>query len=523
MRLLISFLSGLLCALPLLWDSLGFLSWVAAVPFLCVILTAEKPRYRDGVLFSLGYYGCLYHWFLYLYPLDFAGLNSLESVAVIAVAWIGLTLLAGLEMALLPVIVRITNCKNCKYAAIVTPPVIGAAFCLLEWGQTQTWLGVPYFRLALSQTGCLPMLQSASLFGSLFTGFLIITVNGYLSQALLAYRRKMPAYRRLAVIGVCLISLNFAGGAISLACRNKPEENVRVACIQGNILSGEKWSGMTASVMLDRYLTLSEQAMTEADAELIVWPETALNIPLNRKPDTMRRIEDFARRNEVTLFVGAFFLPASGDVYNAIYCFYPDGTVGQTPYCKQHLVPFGEYLPIPEIIRFLIPPLAELNLFADPLTPGTDATVQSTQWGGAGGLICFDSIYETLSLHAVQNGAEIIVLSTNDSWYRDSAGVYQHNRHAVLRAVETGRYIARAANTGISSIISPDGSVQSSLAPLVEGYITGDVAFLQTRTLYSYIGNTFVLVCGLLCLTCTALCRVRRKRDPEPPQTSFPN
>ena len=137
--------------------------------------------------------------------------------------------------------------------------------------------------------------------------------------------------------------------------------------------------------------------------------------------------------------------------------------------------------------------------------------------GKIGGLICFDSIYETLTLDSVREGAQLLALATNDSWYQDSAAVYQHNRHAVLRAVESGRYIVRAANTGISSIIRPTGEITASLAPLKAGVVTGDVYFRSDRTVYSIVGNVIVLFCGawLLCGAAGAIrARYRKKRRP---------
>lgn len=108
------------------------------------------------------------------------------------------------------------------------------------------------------------------------------------------------------------------------------------------------------------------------------------------------------------------------------------------------------------------------------------------------GLVCFDSIYETLTLSSVRDGANLMILSTNDSWYRDSAAVYQHNGHAVLRAVESGRCFVRAANTGISSVISAKGEIKTYLEPLVDGYVAADVTFSTERTPYSCVGDLIV-------------------------------
>jgi apolipoprotein N-acyltransferase len=142
-----------------------------------------------------------------------------------------------------------------------------------------------------------------------------------------------------------------------------------------------------------------------------------------------------------------------------------------------------------------MPFLAEMNLFDGTLEAGEDPAILETEFGSFGRLICYDSIYESLSRDSVANGAEILLLSTNDSWYKDSPAVYMHNAHSKLRAVENGRYVLRAANTGVSSIINPLGETEEELGPLLTGYVTGKVHFSSERTLYSYIGDSFIFVC----------------------------
>jgi apolipoprotein N-acyltransferase len=111
---------------------------------------------------------------------------------------------------------------------------------------------------------------------------------------------------------------------------------------------------------------------------------------------------------------------------------------------------------------------------------------------GLGCLICFDSIYEQLTYESVRDGAEIICLSTNDSWFSDSAALYMHNAQAQLRAIENRRYVARAANTGISTVINSRGEVIGELGPLVDGRVTATAYANDSMSLCTVIGNGFV-------------------------------
>lgn len=146
-------------------------------------------------------------------------------------------------------------------------------------------------------------------------------------------------------------------------------------------------------------------------------------------------------------------------------------------------------------IRTFLPIFLELNLIEDPLGEGTDANVFDTDLGKIGGIICFDSIFPALSVDSVRNGAELLVVSTNDSWFGDSGALRQHNHQSELRAIETGRYVVRSANTGVSSIITPEGEYLAEIPPLTEDYATAEVYMRSDKTLYTVIGDLFSYVC----------------------------
>ena len=147
----------------------------------------------------------------------------------------------------------------------------------------------------------------------------------------------------------------------------------------------------------------------------------------------------------------------------------------------------------------LIPSLAELNLWASDLSAGQDATVVTAEGGRYGFLICFDSIYEELTRDSVRDGAGLMIISSNDSWFYDSAAVYQHKSQGQLRAIESGRYVVRAANTGISTVVSPTGELLAWIDPLTAGYAVADVEMRENHTLYTVIGNLFVYLCIAFC------------------------
>lgn len=486
MSYLMMLICGILTALPYIFDFLFFLPYFSLAP-LFIIAIKKKAAYRHGLVFCIGYFTVVYHWFAYLYPLDFAGFDKIGGLLVIAFAILGMSLMQSIGTALVPFIYRrIVKDRHPLFA----PFAAAALWMISEWGQNFFWFGVPWARLAVGQHKILPIIQSASVIGSLGVSFIIVLISGFIALCYLK-RGEKTRVRAYALTAAAIFVCNFAFGVISLCIPSRPENTFPVAVIQGNISSSDKWADDSVSNSIAVYTALTRKAVSENGAELVVWPETVIISCLCNDISSLQAISSLASSLETHIAVGAFFTE-NGKDYNSVYLFMPDGTVNDTVYSKRHLVPFGEYLPAPGLINAVLPFLSEMNLFSDPLTEGDGSKLFDTELGKVGALVCFDSIYEGLALDSVRDGAEIIILSTNDSWYKDSAAVYQHNGHAVLRAVENGRYVIRSANTGISTVINDKGKIISKLPPLTEGYICTNSSAYSHRTPFSLIGNTIV-------------------------------
>ncbi len=499
-------ISAALTSLSLIFHPLALFAFVSISPFFYVLYNAANKKiklrraYLYGLLWSFVYYIINYHWFTYLYPMEFMDITPLEALGLIALCWLGLSLFQTLEMAFIALAYRGT-----AYHRFLSPVLFASIWTVFEYLQTLTWTGVPWARLSLSQVGFLPALQSASLFGSLFVSFIIVLVNGYLALAFIEFKNSGIKAKKTviyALVALSVFSLNIIFGLFCMGLhRENKERAVKVALIQGNISSNDKWQ-MSARDSLELYVKMTyeasekEKSQTDGDAaggiDFVVWPETVINYHMMNDEEAVDSVKALAKDTGAVILVGTFDSDESNE-YNAIIAFFPDGSVDSNPYYKQHLVPFGEYLPMKGFIKTFLPMLASMNMFEDEITPGTDSAVIETEKGAVGRLICFDSIYQSLARKSVKDGAEIIMLSTNDSWYTNSAAVYQHNSHAVLRAIENRRWIVRAANTGISSVITSSGETVEYLPPLVDGYMVQTAYMTSSRSLYSYVGDIFVL------------------------------
>ncbi|MBE6634222.1 MAG: apolipoprotein N-acyltransferase [Ruminococcaceae bacterium] len=511
---------AMLTALTLVIPQIGLLEWFSMIPLFCAVFfngdNHEKSPFRAygyGFLTIFLYYFVIYHWFVALYPLEFAGLEPAAAIAVILAGWLGLSLLQALPGGLIFVAYAAWNrTQTVSKHPILKPLLFSALWIVFEWSSTLGWTGVPWGRLCLGQAELLPMLQSASLFGSYGVSLLILLVNGLLAYALF-YRLKETLCCALAA-GLFLGNLLF--GVIRVNTDFSDGIGVKAAVIQGNINSHEKWTANSDDRMMQIYGDLTREA-AEQGARLIVWPETTITRSLNRSQSMRQFVSELARETNVTLLVGALYYDDTSETeYNSLYLVTSNGEISEQRYDKRHLVPFGEYVPMRSLFTLLIPPLAELSILGEDLSAGKDPALLTTEWGEIGSLICFDSIYETLTLDSLRQGANLLVISSNDSWFFDSAAVYQHQSHARLRAVESGKYLVRSANTGISTVMTPSGELLAWIPPLEEGYAVCDVYFTDRATLYSVIHNLLVWLCiafvaGIPALE-TALRFLRRRR-----------
>ena len=513
LRIPLLYLGGLLAALPVSFTQVSFLACFSFVPMLLMLLPdllspmlPHRPRayYGYGMAFCMGYFMMTFHWFTSLYPLDFVtGMTPGVAILVILAACIGLPLLQSLGFSFLfYLLARLSRTRLVQRLPLLLPLLFACGWVTFAYTQTLTWAGVPWgAQVALSQHQNLLMVSSASLFGSYFVTFVLMAINAFLACAAIAHRKNEKRTERIfALVALCIFLSNLTLGAIIHYLPQKTNGTVKVAALQGNISSAEKWSGQID--MLSVYRHLAYDAAKEG-AQIMVWPETALPYNLAGDGYALAVVKDIAKRTNALQIIGSYYYETdeagAQQRYNALYTVSPSGEVGETLYRKQHPVPFGEYVPMERLIRTLLPFLADLDMLKDGSTtvPGTSPALFETEFGSLGGLICFDTIYESLARKSVAAGAELLVIGTNDSWFFDSAAVYQHNGQAVLRAIENGRAVVRAANTGISSITTGKGEIIDFIPPLIDGQITAEVSLSSQKTLYTCIGDTFVVLAAI--------------------------
>ncbi len=482
-------ISAALTSLTLYSKYLFFLTWISIIP-LCYFLIKHsdciKHCFFTVLLWGFTYYILLYTWFWSLHPLEFMGFDNQQSIIGVITIWLSISIAQSLQMSLLGLVYGLIKPKG-----VWTVFVLGALWVVLEWVQGYGTFAMNWGRLALSQYFFLPNIQSASLFGSLFISFLIICVNG-LFALYLRSRLTGKANRAFYIAAAAVLIVNMTFGLIRIPIVNnylKNRQTVNIATIQMNYPSEIKWQTPQSEVF-EAYYNMTLTAI-EDGAQIIIWPETTITLPLE---DTWyyNDLASLTKDKNVYMFVGGYHEDEEGNLYNSIFGFYPDEEQN-TIYNKRQLVPFGEYLPYEDFLsRFKS--LEQLNLSEDAVTQGEKGVVFRTEYGNFSGLICFDSLFQRFSYEQVREGAQVLFISTNDSWYIKSQSIYQHFGHAVLRAVENNRFLIRSANAGVSGVISSTGQTIKSIPTYTSDYILEKVPLIDRKTLYTMTGDLIAYI-----------------------------
>ncbi len=364
-------------------------------------------------------------------------------------------------------------------------------------------IGFPWVTSYITQHRFTVGIQSASIFGAMFITFLIILINILISYAVICERRdKLIALASAATIFIS----NTLYGVITIYASNDRAENVQLkaAVYQDNNSSYDKWSSSSRDVC-DHFISDMERYFEQGnEADIILLSETVftVNFDTNRAYNSgsaryiAEKLTDFTKKHDCTIIFGGFSDDEDGE-YNSLFMV-ENGEFNKTVYNKRTLVPFGEYLPFENVLKKILPVLENFNLSGSYLLPGKASNVFESEAASIGSIVCYDSIFSYNTRESVSDGAQLIVLSTNDSWYNDSSAIYQHYAQSAFRAVETGRYLLRSASTGVSGIIDNHGKTIASSNIFEKTIVSGEVEKRTETTLFVKYGYGYLYILALL-------------------------
>jgi apolipoprotein N-acyltransferase len=459
---------------PLGWFPLAVLA--LAVLFHGWRTATPRQAFAQGGLFGLGYFGAGISW-VYV-SVHVYGHVAAPVSALVAALFI---LLMSLYPALLGYLLR-------RYLpgqdGGVLAGAMPAGWLLAEWLRGWLFSGFPWLNIGASQVDS-PLAGYLPLLGEYGTGWLVALSAGLL-VALLHTRRRLPPV-------VLLVAIWSGGWLLARVEWVQPRgEAITVNLVQGNVAQEQKWLPENLQETLVLY---AELTFAGTPADLVVWPETAIPAFYHQVDEGyLPALEERLEERQTSLLTGIPVLEREHwEYYNAILAL--DGE--QALYFKQHLVAFGEYLPLRWLIGDTLDALAVPN--AD-FTPGR-AGQPLLQAAGypVGTSICFEVAFGGL-IAATVPGAALLVNVSNDGWFGDSLAPHQHLEIARVRASETGRPLLRATNTGISAIIDPHGRITARSPQFRQTVVRGRVQPMQGATPFVRYGNVPVLGFALLCL-----------------------
>lgn len=474
--------------------------WLALLaPALLIALWGRSASAREGAwlgfCFGLGLYAAG-TWWLYI---SIRGFGDAPIAVALAVMGSLVLIMAGYQ-ALLGYVVRRWLAPASLAGRLLWVP---AAWVLLEWWRGWFLTGFPWMSLGYSQTdtwlaglapvGGVPLVSLALLMGA---------------GALLCLWQARGAQRAAALVALVLPwTLALSLQRVEWTTPAGPARSV--AILQGAIPQDMKWLASNQQNILDTYARLHQQAL---GADLILWPESALPDVANRLSGYIGGIWSQAERNGSDVVMGVMRVEVEDDPADARYFNSMLALAGDEPafYDKRQLVPFGEFFPVPQFVR------SWMRLMSLPHSDFTRGAPRQQPFAVAGTRlapnICYEDAYPGLLREEIR-AAEAIVTVTNDAWFGRSSARYQHLQIGRMRALESRRWLLRAANDGVSALIGPHGHIVAAAPEFTATVLRGEFTPRQGATPYLAAGNAPVLCLALLLLGLRAAANLRSRRQ----------
>lgn len=513
----------------------SFLAWVALVPWFIFVIIGHRYVYRCSLLVGAAFFLTELFWLRHITILAWVLLGFYCSVYFLAFAFFMRLILYRL-----------------RWSFTVVGPFVWVA---LEFLRSFVLSGFPWFFIGHTQYKYLPVVQISDIVGVYGISFVIVLVNACIVDLIIynflcncnepvilsglrgrsvkplssqtlklsfaeQYYKYLCSYRRLTLLNVIcippviLLSVVLLYGSFWLR-GYKYLEGPRICVVQGNIPQSLKFEPTEEDQIqiLKKYTDISTNAKGKL-IDLLIWPETMVPGLLNIDPElTGRKIDilsqltavQLARDLNSNLLLGGIAILIHGEdqiYYNSAYYYNRKGVMVDR-YDKIHLVPFGEFTPLKRYFPFL----TRLVPYEIGLTHGHTRTLfqLDTLSPGEytfGASICYEDTVPSLIRKFKRDGADFLVNVTNDGWFHNSAELDQHLAIMVFRAVENRMCVIRAANTGISSFVAPDGTIYGRLTDEsgrykgIDGTLIDNARMIErSNTVYTKYGDWFAIFC----------------------------
>jgi apolipoprotein N-acyltransferase len=519
--------------------------WMGLVPLLLAVITVAAPvgtraqagtgtqpvsRSYLGSSFRLGFLAGVVFWLISLSWLLCLFDTSPAPAALIVLGWVLLAAYCALFWGgftlTLAWCVRHVGVEQGWRTLLLTPGV-ALLWIGFEYGRGVLFGGFPWNPLGVSQYKLLALIQCAEWVGVPGVSGLIVLLNAGVAFTILRY---LPGYREgryrphiELFVGLMTVALCMRSGFFQVRAHTPPSGGFVITAVQPAIAQVKKWTDEHIDAIHTVLRSMTEAAVSGQNRpDLVVWPETATPLCVTMEGESQDLVRDLGRHG-VPLLVGSMDVTeTNGELlcYNSSFLFDGTGRLAGR-YDKQHLVPFGETVPLSGVFPWLgrFAPMG-WNCLAGRdstlLRTGTPPVIFSC-------LICFEDIMSGLSRTAVRRGARLLINQTNDAWFDGSAGPEQHMSHCVFRCIENRVPAVRVANSGVTCLIEPTGAVVGATengrgrkpGPALLSWDVAVPPASQPLTLYARHGDWLLAIpCAMVTTVCfiLALAAVRRNR-----------
>lgn len=445
---------------------------------------SARRGFLIGWWFGLGFFSTGLYWVGQAFLIDAARYGLLAPVAVVGLG-AGMALFTGLVAWLTFVIAR---WRRLDLAGLIT--TFAAVWTAVEWLRSWVFTGFPWNLIATTWTEYEPLMQTAAYLGPYGLGLLTIVI----AAAPASIAATPGRGRAFTAVSYVLLAGLFVGGLVRLfGAPTVDVVGVRLRLVQPNIDQRLKWKPELRVGHVRRQMELSRRAAADGISPThVIWAETAVPFNLAGDPALMRALGTVAPKGGLMIAGAPRVLTAPGRAqrqFNSLHGIDDTGTLVAT-YDKMHLVPFGEYVPFRSLLSF-----SKLTAGRLDFSPGSGPkTISFKGLPPASVLICYEAIFPADVVDAETRPGWLLNV-TNDAWFGNSAGPYQHFAAARLRAVEQGLPLVRVANTGISAVVDSYGRIRDMLPLGVAGTLDSALpAALIAPPPYGRFGDVLTLI-----------------------------
>ena len=484
-------ISGITIGLTYHPFNIGFLAWVGFTPLLYIFIHGDfKSNIINGYIFGLTYNLTAFYWIGSNSGASFITVISslFAAVLYLSIYWS----FAGLIFSIIPTSQR-RSIGNFLFPFLIVT---------IEWFRSLGPLGFPWANIALTQSEYIYILQVIEITGTYGISFIIISINVIIYNAI---NKKTFIKDGLFPVIIFLIGISIVGWA-RMQSLNETQKEINAVIVQPNVDPNIKWHEKEEIIS---FMDSLHHEAAGLNPDIIVFPETALPSYLTRDYKTRKMLQETVNEYNIPLLTGTIDVVIENNNKN-----YYNSAMWLTPnsnfkiYSKIHLVPFAEYDLFPEIFH----PLTWLNINIDrgSFKSGKEYKIFKCNNISFSNIICYESSIPRIVREFVAMGSELLIIQANDGWLGNSYGPHQHFELARLRAIENRTPVLRSANTGISGIIKPDGTVQRKVGLNKKLIFKEKIKIINSGSIYTHYGDIFALVCFFITSLISAIsCKKR--------------